>query len=39
MVTVQWNLRKISREQLEERGWHFIRYISDEWVEMGLGEE
>ena len=39
MITVQWNLRKISRKQLEDRGWKFIRYIGEEWIEMGLGKE
>lgn len=39
MITVQWNIHKVSREQLEAHGWHFIRNISPDWIEMGLGEE
>lgn len=39
MIVVQWNKDKVTREQLEDEGWQFIRYVGDHWIEMSLGKE
>lgn len=39
MIVVQWNIKRTPIKWLEDRGWVFIRQITEEWVEMGLGNE
>lgn len=39
MVIVQWNLKKVSRKWLEDQGWRYVRNITEDWVEMSLGQE
>lgn len=37
MVIVQWKLEDISIEWLEQRGWRYVRHVTENWVEMRLG--
>lgn len=39
MIRVQWDLNKVSIEWLEKQGWHYVRHVTEDWVEMQLDKE